>query len=543
MNKNQGHGDHIGAIIDTKSFISQHLQPLINKGKITHRITIPAESDTNKGNPTEVIVLLNDDESISWQMLLAKGREHFEFVTCYPVLAPNIRIPATIVKVEPWSNLIEATVTCMIDNNLTVAFFATDYAWNKDRYIVGYILNLDLAALAYSAKEASRGFKFEGQQAIDFLSKIGKKPDYDEKGNMMPVNFSTENLVAFMNVNEDYPDDAQYQSPLETISYFKALNTEFTRGIISIKHDPDRKVPLYFKRDFLPDASSGTPVQGVLWLQGCISAHQFTAQHDSNVFGDKGKEFINNLEEPLEDGEMPSGWQDVEWILEPLDLIQTPEGYVLDAFHVADEHDDEYQLYFSKEGSTKKYKSVKSQRRVPVDQTEEEKRLGIQRFEFQSVVPPFDDTMYLAGTYEYDVAKTIPDIWDYVSVPFTPMGVWQAFLLNETFRFLPHFWHSSYVDRSYIFQIDDIIQIQKRDKSEPELTQEDLQKLKEYASSDELLPKVKVDGNSAVISICYWNAWQGLIKLEIPVTKRGRTVQFGRPTGETLIEYDCGIIF
>ena len=325
MNKNQGHGDHIGAIIDTKSFISQHLQPLINKGKITHRITIPAESDTNKGNPTEVIVLLNDDESISWQMLLAKGREHFEFVTCYPVLAPNIRIPATIVKVEPWSNLIEATVTCMIDNNLTVAFFATDYAWNKDRYIVGYILNLDLAALAYSAKEASRGFKFEGQQAIDFLCKIGKKPDYDEKGNMMPVNFSTENLVAFMNVNEDYPDDAQYQSPLETISYFKALNTEFTRGIISIKHDPDRKVPLYFKRDFLPDASSGTPVQGVLWLQGCISAHQFTAQHDSNVFGDKGKEFINNLEEPLEDGEMPSGWQDVEWILEPLDLIQTPK--------------------------------------------------------------------------------------------------------------------------------------------------------------------------------------------------------------------------
>lgn len=543
MNNNQGHGDHIGAIIDTKTFLSQHLQVLINNGKVVHRITLPAVSDTNKGNPTEVIVLFNDNEEISWQSLLAKGREHFEFVSCYPVIGSNSRIPAAIVKVEPWSNLIEATVTCEIDKNLTVSFFATDYVWNKDRYIVGNMLYLDLAALAYSAKEASRGFKFEGQKAIDFLSKIGKKPDYDDNGNVQPVNFSTENLVAFMNVNEDYPDDAQYQSPLGNISHFKALNNEMTQGLIAIKHDPDRKVPLYFKSEFIPNASAGMPVQGVLWLQGCISGHQFSTFQGNNLYGDKGSEFIKNIEESLDDDEMPDGFQDVEWILEPLDLIQTPEDYVLDAFHVADKHNEEYQLYFSKLGSTEKYNSVKSQRRVPVDQTEEEKRIGIQRFDFQSVIPPFDDTMYLAGTYEYEVAEKIPKIWDYISVPFTPMGVWQAFLLNEAFRFLPHFWHSSYLDRSYIFQIDDIVQIQKRDKSEPEFNQEDLRKLNEYANSELLLPKVKVNGNSAVISVCYWNAWKGLIKLEIPVTKRGRTVQFDRPTSEILIEYDCGIIF
>ena len=543
MNKNQGHGDHIGAIIDTKTFISQHLQPLINKGKVTHRVTTPAFSDSNNGDPTEVAVLLNDDESISWQTLLAKGREHFEFVSCYPVLAPDIRIPATIVKVEPWSNLIEATVTCMIDDTLTVAFFATDYVWNKDRYIEGSKLYLDFAAIAYSAKEASRGFKFEGQKAIDFLSKIGKKPDYDEKGNVMPVNFSTEHLVAFMNVNEDYPDDAQFQSPLGNIIHHKALNIGFSKSLISIKHDPERKVPLYFKSEFLPDASNGMPVQGVLWLQGCISDHQFPIKQCHNIYGDKGTEFLNNLEKPLKNGKMPSGWQDVEWILDPLDLIQTPEGYVLDAFHVEDRNNNEYQLYFSKEGSTKKYKSIKSQRRVPVEQTEEEKRMGIQRFEFKSVIPPFDDTMYLAGTYEYEVAKTIPDIWDYVSVPFTPMGVWQAFLLNETFRFLPHFWHSSYIDRSYIFQIDDIVRISKLEKVSPGISQKYMQKLKEYCNSDMLLPRVKVESNSAIINVCFWNSWQGLIKLDVPVTKRGRTVQFGQAKSETLIEYDCGIIF
>ena len=280
MNKNQGHGDHIGAIMEPRELLANHLTQLINSGKLLHTIKTNAVSDTAKGDITDVVAIAQDNDDVTWIILLVQGKEHFEFVSVYPKLEPVERVKAKITEVGEWENMIEATIFCEVDydNNemdgRELQFFATDYAWNKAKYAVGEYLYIDLAAIAYSAKEGQRGFSFEGQKAIDFLAKTGREPDYDEDGNVQPVHFNMESLVAFLTHNEDYPDDVEYQSPINNITKVNTLGVDLYRCEMLYKHDPDRKLAFYFKPEFIPNPTEGMPVMGMLWLQGCISENQ-----------------------------------------------------------------------------------------------------------------------------------------------------------------------------------------------------------------------------------------------------------------------------
>ena len=99
-------------------------------------------------------------------------------------------------KVMEWDDQVEATICCSV-GEIKFAFFAVDYYCNKRKYVVGQSMTIDLAALAMRVQEASHSFSFEGQQAIDWLAKSGRTPDYDENGNVLPVTFNLEKLVAF----------------------------------------------------------------------------------------------------------------------------------------------------------------------------------------------------------------------------------------------------------------------------------------------------------------------------------------------------------
>ena len=45
---------------------------------------------------------------------------------------------------------------------LSLAFFATDYYANKDKYVPGMTLEVDLAALAYKIEEGEREIRIDG---------------------------------------------------------------------------------------------------------------------------------------------------------------------------------------------------------------------------------------------------------------------------------------------------------------------------------------------------------------------------------------------
>ena len=280
MKKEQGHGDHIGAIMEPRDFLANHLTRLLNTSELVNKCFTQAVSDTANGEKTNVFTLAKRDNDITWVGLIVEGKDTNEFVSCFPLLKPAGRVKAKIVEVGEWTNMVEATITCEIDDydgeneGIELSFFATDYARNKARYIVGEYCYIDLAAIAYSAHEGERGFSFEGQKAIGFLSKIGQAPDYDENGNVQPVHFNTENLVQFLNHNDDYPDDVQFQSPITNITSINTVGVDLYRCEMLFKHYPDRKLALYFKREFIPEPTDGMPVAGMMWLQGSISDNQ-----------------------------------------------------------------------------------------------------------------------------------------------------------------------------------------------------------------------------------------------------------------------------
>ena len=280
MHKEQSHGDHIGAIMEPRELLANYLNNLIQTGKILQRLNTNAISNTATGEVTEVIAIAKEENDVVWIILLVKGKKNFEFVSVYPQLKPVERIKAKIIDVGEWQNMIEATIFCEIDSDdettygRKIQFFATDYAWNKSKYLVGENLYIDLAGIAYNAQEGKKGFSFEGQEAIDFLAKTGREPDYDENGNVKPIHFDMTTLAAFLTHNEDYPDDVEFQSPITNITRVNTLGVDLYRCEMFIKHDPDRKLSLYFRPEFIPEPEEGMPVMGVLWLQGCISENQ-----------------------------------------------------------------------------------------------------------------------------------------------------------------------------------------------------------------------------------------------------------------------------
>lgn len=196
-----------------------------------------------------------------------------EFVTCYPYLKGS-PVELEIIDVLEWSNKIEATIKCKYcrddgDDEFVFHFFATDYYFNKDRYQIGEKICIALAASSGNAKEASRGFTFEGQKAIDFLAKTGRKPTYNENGEVEPVRFSTEQLVAFLPHDDKCPDMAEFQSPANRLVHDSFYQSSINVCFIKLHKDLDLEVPLYFNNDFNP--KDGDPVTGWIWLSGRIA--------------------------------------------------------------------------------------------------------------------------------------------------------------------------------------------------------------------------------------------------------------------------------
>lgn len=131
---------------------------------------------------------------------------------------------------------------------------------------------------------------------------------------------------------------------------------------------------------------------------------------------------------------------------------------------------------------------------------------------------------------------TIMDIFRYLDVEKSPMGAWQVYLMHTSPCYLPVFWHGAYNRRTFIYD--------KHSLKYTPVADYDMDGI-------DLAPKVQFnlyggleEGFTAIVSACYWNDWEGLVreKVEIKrhVTIGTRVKQLGH---EVLFEYECGIDF
>lgn len=514
------HGDHLDIIMPAQTLIKSHLGDIIKNSKFWRKTRTQVTTDNLYEEITDVFSLSYGEESMKLLTIVANDKKEKTnlSISIYPV-CKGVPVEVKIDKVIEWDNQLEATILCSV-GEIEFAFFAVDYYCNKRKYVVGQTLTIDLAALAMRAKEAQRGFSFEGQKAIDWLAKSGQTPTYDENGNVEPVKFSMENMVAFLNTDSKCPDEAQFQSPVESIESTSILGIDFfkTKIMIGRRHTEDGElavsVPLYFRQEFFPQVKEGDPVSGWLWVTGSIVGQHEQGEYDSE---EKESNHLGKMAAAFESFMRKSNFRcfaNIMFVLDKLPLLKIRDGYELDAFKVGGRMGASYQAYCCKQNSDIRF--------VPSD--------GV----------AYDDSMYIQGLISCQEAESVPDYMPYFNVPFTQEGIMQAWLLRKLKDFMPLDWHACYNMKTYVFETSRI-----ENMFSPERTDDYMKVRRQVMALDleSLLPKVTIEGDSATIEYAYWNDWSGLVKVTMDVEKHGDKVTFGKPKGEVLVAYESGLRF
>ena len=266
----QGPGDHIDTIMDPDEFLEKHLPEV---GTWTFFDTAHTNITHNEYHNDEgdlLVVKTGGDMGMIALMLNNAKAKRIDFVCTYP-FHKGIPHKLTIKKVAEWDSQVEAVVYAETEE-MPIAFYATDYYTNKKRYVPGAELDIELAASAYKIVEGEKETVLDAETSARMRSDMGIEPEYDKDGNVLPMILSNEKLVAYLPHNEEFPDDAEFASSIKSVEQVSLFGIDFIKAEISICHEPEETyVPLYFKKEYLPDAKKGTLVRGFLWMQGKIN--------------------------------------------------------------------------------------------------------------------------------------------------------------------------------------------------------------------------------------------------------------------------------
>jgi len=266
----QGHGDHINTIMDPEEFLTNYLPEIgtwtffdTAHTEITH-----GEYDDDMGDL--LVVKTGGDMGMVALMLNNEKSKHIDFVCTYP-FHKGIPHKLKIKKVAEWDSKVEAVVYAETEE-MPIAFFATDYYTNKDKYVPGAELDIELAASAYKVVEGEEKTVLDAETSARMRQDMGIEPEYDENGNILPMELYNNELVAYLPHNEEFPDDAEFASTVKSVEQVSLFGIDFIKAVISICHEPEETyVPLYFKKEFLPETKTGTLLRGFFWMQGKIN--------------------------------------------------------------------------------------------------------------------------------------------------------------------------------------------------------------------------------------------------------------------------------
>ena len=284
------------------------------------------------------------------------------------------------------------------------------------------------------------------------------------------------------------------------------------------------------------------------------------------ILGEIGCRFRSIIESHIKDYELQKDG-DFEWLLEPLDAISHSPDIVFDAFQYGNKKWSNSKLYFHDRDATHAYVAYDKPIIKPKG-----KMIGnkiIFDFDESEKIPepnPYDKTMLIKDTLNIYAVHIIPPIWDNLVIQFTEVGVWQAVLLNEIVTSFPRLWNNCLQrSKTIVFSQADMQQIIDDKKCRYDYTDEEIErlnaywrfldktphfdqykksnydKLVSYLEREDILPSVKISGDEAVVSYCYWNEWSGFCRATVPVERCGQSVTIGEHAHEVLVAYDRGI--
>ena len=265
----QGHGGHIQTIIEPEEFLENHL-PEVGTWTFFDTAHVNISHDEYDDDEGDLLVVKTGGDMGMVALLLNNEKVgRLDFVCTYP-FHKGIPHKLKIKKVAEWDSQVEAVVYAETEE-MNIAFYATDYYTNKAKYLPGEELEIELAASGYKVVEGEEKTVLDAETSAKMRNDMGIEPEYDDEGNVLPMELYHNELVAYLSHNEEFPDDAEFASPIKSVEQVSLFGIDFIKAVISICHEPEETyVPLYFKKEYLPNAQKGTLVRGFLWMQGKI---------------------------------------------------------------------------------------------------------------------------------------------------------------------------------------------------------------------------------------------------------------------------------
>ena len=268
----QGTGNLIQAFFDPDIFVQEFIKPIIDASSVRHQNKGTVVFDNGISELIDVFGLYYGDDTLGFTTLIAtnNGTKTNEVLAVFPVasgLTHRVRIEEVLV----WENQICATVRCSIDG-FGFAFFATDFYYNKEKYLENEYLEIDLVELACAAEEGQKSFSFEGQDAVNWLAKMGQEASYNEDGSVQPVQFSMAEFVAYLALEDKTPNEAQFQSPAGPVDRLSFAGIDLYKTPVILRgEDAEFRVPVILRKELIPDLEEGMPIRGYSCMIGRIA--------------------------------------------------------------------------------------------------------------------------------------------------------------------------------------------------------------------------------------------------------------------------------
>lgn len=273
---NQCHGNHWDCILNKEKEFEKVLPESLEKSTLYGQTESDYILESKLHGQVSILEYDGGSEGpIVVRNVIAENEEKANTLASgYPVVKDGILLPLKIIEIKEWTNGLEAWITAELPNENEITFFDADYALNKNKYEIGKSYDFIIGALAYYASEPeSKGFKFEGQQAIDFKAKLGEEPEYDEDGNVKPIEFSTASLCSFFQVGHA-PDEAEFITTVEDVSSVKAFGKQFWKFDVIYRgsESDETYIPTFvLKEDENKKLNKATQIQGLLWVTGYLA--------------------------------------------------------------------------------------------------------------------------------------------------------------------------------------------------------------------------------------------------------------------------------
>ncbi|MEK7540522.1 MAG: hypothetical protein AAB558_04725 [Patescibacteria group bacterium] len=178
--KSGGHGMHwifVSSGLADESSVERLVLETFKSGKLVKKF--PFDGSMLKGE-VSVREKRFDDLVVTGNAL------NGEIGTAYPSIDSNLSMKGTITDVEEWANEVEAQVKIKTEN-MSLTFFALDYAENRDKYVSGNEFDFSLTGLAIALKKGSiAGGKLPSGQEISpdftgifYASTVFKNSNFD----------------------------------------------------------------------------------------------------------------------------------------------------------------------------------------------------------------------------------------------------------------------------------------------------------------------------------------------------------------------------